>query len=69
MIEIAAKATRGVKIPTGKQSRKAIINEFKKQMQALRDHLNVCIPLPNTKSILSLPVVEQACHQRDQPNM
>jgi hypothetical protein len=40
MIEVAARATRGVKIPGRKQTRQAIINMFKKQMQALRDRLN-----------------------------
>jgi len=43
MIEVAARATRGVKIPGRKQTRQAIINMFKKQMQALRDRLNVCL--------------------------
>jgi hypothetical protein len=43
MIEVAARATRGVKIPGRKQTRQSIINMFKKQMQALRDRLNVCL--------------------------
>lgn len=42
MIEVAARATRGVKIPGQKQTRQAIIDMFKNQMQALRDRLNVC---------------------------
>jgi hypothetical protein len=42
MIEVAAQATRGVKIPGWKQTRQAIIDKFKKEMQALRDCLNVC---------------------------
>ena len=43
MIEVAARATRGVKIPGRKQTRQATVNIFKKQMQPLRDCLNVCL--------------------------
>jgi hypothetical protein len=41
MISIAARATRGAKIPDRKQTRKEIIRIFKEQMQALKERLNV----------------------------
>jgi len=41
MVDIAARATRGVKYPTRKQTRQAIIATFKKQMNALKNRLNV----------------------------
>jgi hypothetical protein len=41
MVDTAAHATRGVKYPTRKQTRQAIITTFKKQMNALKDRLNV----------------------------
>lgn len=43
MIDIAARATDGVKIPNRKQTRREIINLFKKNMTRLRDKLNVSI--------------------------
>ena len=44
MIEIAARATRGVNIPGRKRTREAIIKTFKEQMKALGERLNdVCI--------------------------
>ena len=42
MINIAARATNGVKIPDRRQTRQAIIDTFKRQLVALRDRLNVC---------------------------
>lgn len=41
MVNIAARAVRGVKFPSRKQTRRAIIDQFKKQMKALKDRLNV----------------------------
>lgn len=41
MVDIAARATRGVKYPSRYQTRQAIIALFKQQMKALRDRLNV----------------------------
>lgn len=41
MISIAARATRGIKIPDRKQTQKEIIAIFKKQMTALKERLNV----------------------------
>jgi hypothetical protein len=40
MIETAARATRGVKIPGRKQTRSAIVKTFKIQMKALSERLN-----------------------------
>jgi hypothetical protein len=43
MIETAACATQGVKIPGQKQTRSAIVKTFKTQMKALSERLNdVC---------------------------
>jgi len=41
MIHIAARATNGVKIPNGRQTRQAIIDTFKAQLAALRRRLTV----------------------------
>jgi len=41
MIAIAARSTKGVKIPNRKQTRGQIISSFKKQMSQLRARLNV----------------------------
>ncbi|PPQ81719.1 hypothetical protein CVT26_007781 [Gymnopilus dilepis] len=40
MIDIASRATRGVKLPSRKQTRKEIICQFKMQMTALKECLN-----------------------------
>ena len=40
MIEIAARATRGVNIPGRKRTREVIIKTFKEQMKALGERLN-----------------------------
>ena len=42
MIALAARSTRGVKIPDRKQTRRDIISIFKEQMTALKERLNVC---------------------------
>ena len=42
MINIAARATNGVKIPNRRQTRQAVIVTFGRQLTALRDRLNVC---------------------------
>ena len=41
MVNIAARATRGVKLPSRKQTRKEIIRTFKEQMKALKERLNM----------------------------
>lgn len=41
MINIAARATDGVKVPDRKTARKDIISLFKKQVTNLKVHLNV----------------------------
>ncbi|PPQ87326.1 hypothetical protein CVT26_004408, partial [Gymnopilus dilepis] len=41
MIDIASRATRDVKLPSRKQTRKEIIRQFKTQMTALKERLNV----------------------------
>ncbi|KAF9553129.1 hypothetical protein CPC08DRAFT_646011, partial [Agrocybe pediades] len=41
MIDVAARATKGVNIPTRKKTHDAIIQEFKEQMNALSERLNV----------------------------
>jgi len=41
MVNIAARATRAVKFPSRKQTRQAIIRQFKEQMKALKERLNV----------------------------
>jgi hypothetical protein len=41
MINIAARATDGVKIPGRKQTRQEIIDTFKTRLTKLRDRLNV----------------------------
>lgn len=41
MIDIAARATEGVKIPNRKQTRREIIDMFKRNMTKLRKRLNV----------------------------
>ena len=41
MINVAAHATNGVKIPDRRQTWQGIINSFKRQLMALRDRLNV----------------------------
>jgi hypothetical protein len=45
MISVASHVTKGVKIPNQKQTCDEIISSFKKQMKALKDHLNVSISL------------------------
>ncbi|KAJ7808037.1 hypothetical protein B0H14DRAFT_2380921, partial [Mycena olivaceomarginata] len=45
MIDIAGRATNGVKIPGRKATRQEIIDLFKKQMENLRVRINVSIPL------------------------
>lgn len=42
MILIAARATRGIKLDSRKQTRNAIMNMFKEQMKGLKERLNVC---------------------------
>jgi len=42
MIEIAARTTKGVKIPNRKQTRAQIVLMFKAQMHSLKAQLNVC---------------------------
>src|SRR5437879_2187941 len=41
MVNIAARATRGVNLPSRKQTRNEIIRMFKEQMKALKERLNV----------------------------
>ena len=41
MIDTAARANNGVKIPNSRQTRKAIIDTFKEQLTALRAQLTV----------------------------
>ena len=41
MIQIAARATKDIPIPSRKQARETIIVKFKEEMKALRDRLNV----------------------------
>ena len=41
MIETAARATNGVKIPNGRETRQVVINTFKEQLTALRARLTV----------------------------
>ncbi|KAH7902998.1 hypothetical protein BJ138DRAFT_1021270 [Hygrophoropsis aurantiaca] len=41
MIDVASRATNGVKIPNRKATRDEIMNMFKKQMTRLKDKLNV----------------------------
>lgn len=41
MIEVAARATNGVQIPSRKQTRAQIIRTFKDQMKALKERFNV----------------------------
>ncbi|KAF9555179.1 hypothetical protein CPC08DRAFT_643271, partial [Agrocybe pediades] len=43
MIKIAARATKGVKIPGRMKARNAIIREFKAQMNSLSERLNVSV--------------------------
>jgi hypothetical protein len=45
MMEIAARAIRGVKLLSRKQTRKEIMRIFKEQMTGLRERLNVCTHL------------------------
>jgi hypothetical protein len=47
MIYVAARSTKGVKIPDRRQTREAIINTFKQQLMALRNRLNVRETLPS----------------------
>lgn len=41
MVNTAARATRGIKLPSRKQTRNEIIRIFKEQMKALKERLNV----------------------------
>lgn len=41
MIDIAARATDGVRVPNRKQTRRAIIETFKRNLTKLRERLNV----------------------------
>ena len=41
MISIAARATRGIKLDSRKQTRNAIMKMFKEQMKGLKERLNV----------------------------
>ena len=45
MILVAARATKGVQIPSEKQSRKHIMKVFKTQTKSLSERLNVCMPV------------------------
>lgn len=51
MINIAARATRGIKLPSRKQTRNEILHMFKEQMKALKERLNVS---SNHSVVLSL---------------
>ncbi|KAF8338598.1 hypothetical protein F5887DRAFT_889826 [Amanita rubescens] len=56
MIDVAARATRGVNIPGGKRTREVIVKTFKEQMQALGERLNdVCIVTSTTRSLTYQP--------------
>lgn len=41
MVNVAARATRGIKLPSRKQTRQEIMRMFKEQMKALKERLNV----------------------------
>jgi hypothetical protein len=41
MVSVTAHATRGIKLPSRKQTRKEIIRVFQEQMKALKERLNV----------------------------
>jgi hypothetical protein len=41
MIAVAARATRAIKLPSRKQTRKEIVRIFKEQMKALKERLIV----------------------------
>ena len=41
MVSIAARATRGIKLDSRKQTRNAIMKTFKDQMTGLKERLNV----------------------------
>jgi hypothetical protein len=45
MVNITARSTRGVKFPSRKQTRQEIIKQFKEQMKALKERLNVSVLL------------------------
>ena len=42
MVDIASRATHGVKIPSHKQTRQAIIDSFKQNLMNLQKRLLVC---------------------------
>ena len=50
MIDIAARATRGVKLPTRHATRAHIIQLFKKNLTNLRNCINVCMKLFTSSS-------------------
>lgn len=45
MINVAARATSGVKIPNRKATRNEVVDLFKRQMTSLKAHLNVRLHL------------------------
>lgn len=45
MINVAARATHGVKLPNRKATRAEIIDMFKAQLTHLKERLNVCFTL------------------------
>ena len=60
MISVASRPTKGAKIPNRKQSCDEIISTFKKQMMALKDHLNVSLCLSLWTCILTV-TLECSC--------
>jgi hypothetical protein len=43
MVDVASRATNGVKVPDRRQTRQEILDLFKRQMAHLKEKLNVCI--------------------------
>jgi hypothetical protein len=66
MISIAARATRGIKLDSRKQTRKAIMQLFKEQMKGLKERLNVSFDHHIINPNLIRNVIEQSCQWRGQ---
>ena len=66
MVSIAARATRGIKLESRKQTRKAIMQTFKEKMKGLKDRLNVCFDHHIINLDLICNVIEQSRQWRGQ---
>jgi hypothetical protein len=69
LIDVASRATNGVRIPGRKATRGEIKHLFKGHLTRLKAQLNVGVPLGSCSFLIILHVAGSNCPRRSQPNM